>query len=160
MDIWIDGPYPACVISNFAPNAFVFDGVPVASMEGLLQAFKFPDLYMQDQVCGMEGIIAKKRGRAMNSTWQSNQTLYWRDTAYPRDSIAYQGLLDRAFLTLAEQSEEFREALRTSGDKPLTHRIGHNNAKETILTQQEFIQRITRLRSYLLIGMEFMSPKI
>lgn len=155
MDIWIDAPFPACGISNFARNLFVFESVPVVSMEGLLQAFKFPEIDMQDKLCLMEGIIAKNRGKAMNSTWQKNQTLYWRDRAYERSSIAYQGLLDRAYLALASQSKDFRLALRSSGTAVLTHRIGHNNPKETILTEAEFISRITRLRSYLLVGLDF-----
>jgi predicted NAD-dependent protein-ADP-ribosyltransferase YbiA (DUF1768 family) len=41
MDILSGSGYPSGALSNFAPHPFVFDGVQVASMEGLLQAFKF-----------------------------------------------------------------------------------------------------------------------
>ena len=40
IDIWSGGTYPANVLSNFYPNAFVFDGVECSSMEGLLQSLK------------------------------------------------------------------------------------------------------------------------
>jgi hypothetical protein len=36
IDIISDGAYPANVLSNFYPNAFVLDGVRIASMEGFL----------------------------------------------------------------------------------------------------------------------------
>lgn len=59
IDVFSSGAYPANVLSNFYPNAFVFDGVPCASMEGLLQSLKTKDPTLQRKVCGSVGKEAK-----------------------------------------------------------------------------------------------------
>ncbi len=40
MDIGAGKGWPESALSNFAPHPFTFRGLPVASMEGLLQSFK------------------------------------------------------------------------------------------------------------------------
>ena len=51
MDIGSGTGYPAAALSNFAPHAFMLDGVECASMEGFLQALKFSNPDMQREVC-------------------------------------------------------------------------------------------------------------
>ncbi len=51
MDIGSGTGYPSASLSNFAPHAFVIDGVECASMEGFLQSLKFQDPEMQKHVC-------------------------------------------------------------------------------------------------------------
>jgi hypothetical protein len=144
MDIGSKHGYPASALSNFAPHPFVFDGVPVASMEGLLQSFKFDKVHMQVEVCKLVGFAAKARGRHKN--WQRTQTLHWAGKTYPRDSHGYQGLLTWAYHELFWQNQGFRDALRATGNAVLTHSMGRTNPSETILTQQEFCSRLTILR--------------
>lgn len=147
MDIRSGCGYPGSALSNFAPHAFVFDGVACASMEGLLQALKFDKAHIQVEVCKLVGKAAKFRGRARNQAWQRVQTLWWQGTAMARNSKEYQDFLDRAFQAMLEQSESFRKALLATGDAVITHSIGKHKESETVLTEREFCSRLMKLRA-------------
>ena len=148
LDIHSDHPYPSCELSNFAPHYFVFDNVFCASMEGLIQAFKFSDPEVQKKVCGLEGIIAKKRGRQMNLVWKGLQVVWWYGVEMPRESQEYQLLLNRAYTALFHQVTRFRKALVDSRDSILRHSIGSNDPEHTVLTEEEFTSRLTALRLF------------
>lgn len=145
MDIGSGRGWPAGALSNFAPHPFVFDDIEVASMEGLVQAFKFDKVHMQREVCKNVGLVAKRRGSGRSKVWQKVQTLWWNGQAYDRHGPEYQALLDRAYNALAT-NESFRRALLATGDAVLTHAIGRRNPRETVLTRQEFCSRLMRIR--------------
>ncbi len=63
MNIGSGSGYPSSALSNFSPHPFVFDGVECASMEGLLQSFKFDKPHIQNEVCKLVGKGAKFRGK-------------------------------------------------------------------------------------------------
>lgn len=148
MDVGSRAPYPAGKLSNFTGFNFVFDEVECASMEGLLQAFKFENEDSQKITCSLVGFAAKKKGSGRNKYWQSKQTLWWKDKAYPRKSKEYQDLLNRAYNALYT-NENFRKTLEDSGAKTIfTHSIGKNNEKETVLTEREFCSRLQYLKDY------------
>jgi len=147
MDIKSGNGYPSSALSNFAPHPFVFDGVPVASMEGLLQAFKFDKEHIQVEVCKLVGKAANARGRPRN--WQERQTLYWKGVEYQREGDAYQLLLDRAYQAMADQNEGFRKALLATQNAVLDHSIGRSKKKETVLTKSEFCSRLMFIRGKL-----------
>lgn len=151
MDIGSGNGYPQANLSNFTPHPFVIDGIQCASMEGFLQSLKFKNPDMQVEVCKMVGLQAKRKGAKKNKYWKQTRTLYWRGTPINRDSIEYQYLLDKAFQALA-QNEKFRKALLATNNATLTHSVGHNNKKETVLTTQEFCSRLTKLRTALQKG--------
>ena len=146
MDIGSKGRYPSSALSNFAPHPFVMDGVECASMEGFLQSLKFKDVPMQIHVCTLVGLAAKFRGK--KKRWWVNQTLYWQGKFFKRDSQEYQDLLDRAFAALS-QNEGFQKALLATNNAVLTHSIGKTDSSHTVLTQQEFTSRLTRIRAQL-----------
>jgi predicted NAD-dependent protein-ADP-ribosyltransferase YbiA (DUF1768 family) len=148
VDIKSGASYPSNALSNFAPHKFVFDGVHCASMEGFLQALKFEDVATQREVCGLIGKEAKARGRERNDAWQSTQTLWWNGYAYPRDSEDYQALLDRAYAALGQNSH-FQQALLATESDPLTHSIGEQELRLTVLTEYEFVSRLLRIREEL-----------
>ena len=143
MDIKSGCGYPAASLSNFAPHPFELDGVQIASMEGFLQSLKTSNPEMQKHVCTLVGYAAKKWGR--NKNWQTRQVLYWQGKEYKRDSKDYQDLLDRAYFALAK-NEGFRRALLATGDAELDHSIGRTNFRETVLTRNEFCNRLHRVR--------------
>ena len=143
MDIGSKSGYPSSSLSNFAPHPFEIDGVKCASMEGFLQSLKFESVDMQEYVCTLVGLAAKKKGRPKN--WYQSQTLWWRGKAIKRDSQEYQDLLDRAYMCL-NKNEGFRKALEATGDAVLTHSIGKSKMSETVLTTREFCSRLTKLR--------------
>lgn len=147
MDIGSKAGYPASALSNFAPHKFIFDGVECASMEGFLQSLKFKSPEMQKEVCKLVGKAAKFKGKRKN--WRVTQTLYWKGKEYKRDSDEYQELLDNAYISLFNQSESFRNALKATGSSSITHSIGKNKINETVLTQTEFCSRLLKLRNWL-----------
>ena len=124
--------YPGRNLSNFFPHPFTFRGIEVASMEGFLQGMKFKSPEMQREVFKLVGFAAKKKGAPKN--WQQSQTLW------------YQGQLDEAYDAMYEQNAAFRKALEDTHDATLTHSIGRTKESETVLTIQEFISRLNKLR--------------
>jgi len=145
MEVASKSGYPYSALSNFSPHPFVFDGVECASMEGLLQAFKFEKEHIQVEVCKLVGYAAKSRGGAHNSHWKRQQKLWWKGKAYDRDGKEYQELLDRAYDALAENTS-FQKALLATGNAILRHSIGKSNPKDTVLTEREFCSRLMKLR--------------
>ena len=97
MDIGSKSGYPSSALSNFAPHAFVFDGVECASLEGLLQSFKFDKQHIQVEVCKLVGLAAKLRGKPRNKAWKSKQTLWWKGLPIDRHGDEYQNLLDMIY---------------------------------------------------------------
>lgn len=144
MDVGSKHGYPASSLSNFSPHPFVFDGIQVASMEGLLQSFKFDKPHIQAEVCKLVGFAAKARGKKKD--WRRTQTLHWSGVEYDRHGGEYQELLDRAYRAMYDQNPGFRAALKASGDAVLTHSMGRSNPSETILTVREFCSRLMALR--------------
>lgn len=149
MNIGSKAGYPASSLSNFAPHPFVFDGVQCASMEGLLQSFKFDKPHVQIEVCTLVGIRAKRRGQKRNKAWKRVQKLWWKGREYDRQGLEYQELLNRAFDALFRNTS-FRKTLIATRVSTLTHSIGSSKATETCLTEREFCSRLMRLRERLL----------
>ena len=147
MNIGSGSGYPSSALSNFAGHRFTIDGVVCYSMEGFLQSLKFKSVEMQEEVCKLIGKKAKFKGK--KKQWWRDQILYWRGVPIKRDSNEYQGLLDRAYQCMFDQSESFRDALRASLGATLTHSMGKNKIQETVLTEAEFCGRLSRLRDML-----------
>jgi len=147
MDIGSGAGYPAAALSNFSPHPFTVDGVACASMEGFLQSVKYSNPEMQKHVCTLVGKKAKFKGK--KKKWFRDQTLYWLGQPIERRSAEYQELLDRAFGAMFEQSDSFRNALKASGNATFTHSMGKNDESRTVLTNREFIRRLTELRNRL-----------
>jgi predicted NAD-dependent protein-ADP-ribosyltransferase YbiA (DUF1768 family) len=143
MDIGAGKGYPSAALSNFAPHEFEFRGVKCASMEGLLQSFKFKSPEMQVEICKMVGIKAKHRGK--DKKWYREQTLYWQGSPIKRNSQEYQDMLNEAYDALAKNGP-FRSALLATNNAVLTHSLGRSKINETVLTQSEFCGRLMRLR--------------
>lgn len=145
MDIRSGNKYPSCALSNFAPHPFEIDGVRCASMEGFLQSLKFEKPHIQENVCGLIGREAKRRGKY--KSWHTTQTLWWKGVPYARKSAAYTALIKKAYKAMHTQSDSFRRALAATGDASLTHSIGGRKKAQTILTQSEFCGILTELRT-------------
>lgn len=146
MDIGAGNDYPSCALSNFARHPFTFRGVKCASMEGLLQSFKFSSPEMQKYVCTLVGRTAKFTGK--KKAWHQTQTFYWNGKPIKRDSQEYQDLLDEVYDCLY-QNEGFRRALAATRGATLTHSIGKSDMRRTVLTTSEFCSRLRKLRDRL-----------
>lgn len=144
VDIYSKKRGPAGRLSNFTKRCFVFDGIECRSIEGVLQSFKFKTRAEQVIVCGLWGIQAKLAGE--RAAWKERQTVFWDGTEIARASAEYQQLLDRLYTAVYEQDEAFRRDLRRVRGRRLAHSIGSHDIRETILTEEELIARLTQLR--------------
>lgn len=148
IDIAYDAAYPGGALSNFSERTVEFDGV-TCNVEGLLQSLKFGDVVQQQAVCKLGGREAKAIGATRNDIWQSTQTLWWKGRPMSRQGKDYQMFLDEVYQTVADQCEDFRDALLATGDADLTHSIGSSDPLTTVLTSQEFCSRLLKLRQTL-----------
>ena len=150
MDIGSGKGWPESELSNFPPAPFTFRGLPVSSMEGLVQSFKFKNPEMQKHVLTLVGRAAKFKGKKKN--WWRTQTLFWMDKEIDRHGEEYQKLLDEAFEAMFTQNPSKRRALLATGNAVLTHSIGKNHPSKTVLTTSEFCSRLMRIRADLRSG--------
>lgn len=148
IDINSIGEYPCNALSNLYKRTFIFEGVKCHSMEGFLQSLKFRDADDQIAICLLDGIRAKRSGRNAPD-WRINQTLYWKNQRIDRRSGEYIDLLTAAYDAMFDQCPDFTQALIDTHDHLLTHSIGCNDPKETILTTKEFISLLEHYRSIL-----------
>ena len=104
IDIKSDGIYPANVLSNFYPNAFVLDGVKCASMEGFLQSLKSRKKEEQEYICSLCGIEAKNyfKGKFANIRWKITGKLCWQGKKICRRGKEYEDLLKRAYSEMSK----------------------------------------------------------
>lgn len=138
------GLYPANKLSNFTAHAFTFDSVPVASMESLLQSFKFQEKERQQEICR----LSAKEAKAIGSEQRWNGYLFWNGVVYRRKGYEYRNLLTKAYDEMARNNPSFRTAL--IGSAPiLVHTIGKWRRSQTCLTWWEFCFILTRLRKRL-----------
>jgi hypothetical protein len=116
-------------------------------MEGLLQSFKFSCPQKQVEVCALVGSKAKFKGK--EKKWFLTQTLFWEGIAIGRHSEEFQIILDEAFESLFDQSNDAQRALMATGHAVLTHSMGKTDANFTVLTVEEFVSRLMRIRAKL-----------
>lgn len=145
VDIYSKAEYPANQLSNFTFHRFVFDGVVCNSMEGFLQSLKYKNVDKQKEICLMTGIDAKKAG-SKKYLWKVRKRIFWLGKAYGPFSDDLQRLIDDAYRACLEQSEEFRNALQAVGKNRITHSIGKNDSRKTILTEYHFVRRLEYLK--------------
>ena len=147
MDISSRNKYPSGALSNFAPHPFLYRGIKINSMEGFLQGLKFKNPEMQKHVFTLVGRAAKSKGAKKN--WQKQQHTLWL-FGQPIDRLSddYQAILDDVYNELTRQNEGFRKALLATMNATLTHAIGNRNPKNTVLTESEFVSRLTKMRDY------------
>ena len=135
-------------LSNLTPHAFVFEGVPCASMVGFPQALKYIDPLEQQAVCLLSGLEAKQytSRRRSRTAWRQRGLLNWQGKVFLRESEEYAWLLESAYQAMYEQSEPFRTALHATGAARLIHPSGCDDPFKTVLTQAEFCRLLTSLR--------------
>lgn len=111
IDVHSKGEYPANILSNFYPNAFVLDGIKCASMEGFLQCLKYRKKEKQAEICQLVGIDAKNAGKR-KFLWKWTGNIYWQGKKIKRIGAEYRDLLLRAYRAML-QNEVFAKALAT-----------------------------------------------
>lgn len=145
IDIGINNTYPGNMLSNFYPHKFSFNNIICNSMEGLLQSFKIKNKDEQIYVCSLIGYEAKKYTKKYNNEFYNSLILYWDNKQYFRLKNEYQKLLKLAYKKLF-LNKDFHKALKDTNNIKLIHSIGKKYKHQTILTEDEFINRLYLLR--------------
>ena len=146
-DICYKFNFPYNVLCNFTASQFKHNGVKIYSMEGFLQSLKVKDRPTQEKICTLPGFLAKKVGNYLKKSGKfDRKTVYWQGQEYNRYSKDFAKVIDRAYDSKFKQDRLFRTVLNSSKDKTLTHTIGKSDPNDTILTEEEFIQHLDKLR--------------
>ncbi len=147
MDIHSKGEYPSNMLSNFAPHEFEIDGIKCSGMEGFLQSLKYRNTTKQKAICALSGKEAKAAG-SKKWIWKWTHNVWWRGKKMKRTSDEFAKLIDRAYMELSKNTN-FAKALIHTGDEKLTHSIGSHDPHKTILTEEEFVSQLMKVRDYL-----------
>lgn len=139
--------YPSNALSNFYPHSFNLDGVECASMEGFLQSLKFKSSKKQRKICSLIGLDAKNKGK-FKLLWKLTGNIYWQGEKIKRCSLEFQELIKRAYDAMLK-NEGFKKALIDSKEFELSHKIGKQDPRKTILTEKEFLSILNSLRNNL-----------
>lgn len=136
----------AARLSNFTLRTFDFDGVQCVSIESVLQAFKFDDNHeLQCQICLMSPKVAKEMG-AQFPDWKQEKKLFWNGNYYNRLNNEYQELITNLYDTVCDQDPTFTDDLFALRREKICHSIGLSDPLNTVLTENEFIDQLNRLR--------------
>lgn len=145
IDIHYGESGPFDILSNLADKWFTFDGIEVRTIESVLQAIKIYDPEKQAEFWTKNGYWCKKHGRKVN--WWDSRVLWWRGQPMDRDGEDYQDFLDRLYGAAYAQCPAFRAALVATQEQELEHSIGTVDQEKTILTVDEFLDRLYTLRT-------------
>ena len=147
-DICYKHPYPLNILCNFSPSFFKLNGIVINSMEGFLQSLKMKDAELQKKICQLPGILAKKLGNYLRkSTMYDGRSLHWQNQDFDRYSPIYHNLLKAAYAAKYDYDKSFRQIIKESRGRTLTHTIGKSSESETVLTEKEFIENLCILRN-------------
>jgi predicted NAD-dependent protein-ADP-ribosyltransferase YbiA (DUF1768 family) len=126
INITARSPAPLDLISNFAATPFSLDERPYASVEGFWQALKVADVAEQVRIAALHGYAAKHA--LADATWPAE--ILYDGQPVRTGTSAHWALMKRAVRAKFEQHAEAREALLSTGKRPLTHRVRRDS--ETI----------------------------
>lgn len=146
----IDISYRSSGIEKVLSNLFYYSFstvscTPCFSMEGFIRSLVEKDSNVQREICLYSGLPAYALKDILRD-WRIDQTLYWNNVAYKRESLEYDALIAKAYDRLFDRNALFKKNLLSTGDKALAHSIGINNKKESLLTKDDYIMHLYRLR--------------
>lgn len=115
-------------------------------MEAFFGSLRTPDLQEKQKLYSTFGMDSWYKGHKFS--WYEKQEVYYKNKAINRHTPEYDNLIADAFDALFI-NEDFKQALKESGNLKLTHRIGKTAKDKTLLTRKEFIGHLNRLRTKL-----------
>lgn len=109
---------PRCrIVSNLANTPFELDGRRYRSVESFWQGLKFASDAERRQIAKLDGDDARQAG----SKQGYGATVVYESQEIPVGAWAHWQLMERACQAKFAQSEEAREALLATGNRPLVH---------------------------------------
>jgi predicted NAD-dependent protein-ADP-ribosyltransferase YbiA (DUF1768 family) len=107
------------LISNLAETPFELDGRRYASVEGLWQGLKFPDLSDRERIGKLFGQEARHAGFDASEA----DSFICGDQTVRTGTFDHWRLMKRACFAKFRQHEPAKQALLATGSRPLTHRV-------------------------------------
>lgn len=126
------------LISNLAHTPFALDGRTYASVEGFWQSLKFDEGKARDAVAQLWGLEAKRRGMGA----PDRDHVFHAGRAYPSSGSDHRALMYRACRAKFEAHAAARQALLSTGDRPLTHRVRRDSKTIPGVLLADFWMRI------------------
>ena len=116
------------------------------SMESFLQGLKIKDPSLQKEFMeSYSGLNSIKLKYAIED-WRKDGFVYINGYKIDRCSISYSDIITSAYDCLYETNSMFRElAIPYASKFHLIHSIGKTDPKESLLTESEYINQLTRL---------------
>lgn len=146
LDINSRMPGNAGILSNLHKHPFFLNDLYFGSIEGFLQGLRVQCPEFQKVVFGKHGIEAKRFGKVYPI---KNQTLFYRGVAFNRHSEYYSNIVSSAYDACFDQNRSFQKAIFETKDMTYIHTVGKTDPFDTILTNDEFIGNLLRLRKKL-----------
>jgi predicted NAD-dependent protein-ADP-ribosyltransferase YbiA (DUF1768 family) len=139
-------------LSNFAGTPFELDNENILSVEGFIQAVKFPpDDLRHGMTLSFMGSGAKRMGRIAAEEFGC-KSVWWSGKKIPYGSPDHHALIARAIRAKVEQVPHVRAALIATEGLTLTHDVGQVESVYTSLPERVFVKILTDLREELLTG--------
>lgn len=112
-------PAPLDLISNVAATPFHLDRMNYGSVEGFWQGLKFPGESDRRRIAALDGGEAKRAGEDA----PASPTFVYQGEEMIFGTFAHWQLMERACRAKFSQSAAAREALLSTGERPLEHRV-------------------------------------
>ena len=126
-------------------GVFSYQGIEIKTMQNLIKSLRVRDDAIQRLVCKSDLRDCNEILSEFKPLYDE-RTLYWKGKPIKRNSKEYEKLLDKVYFARYMNDPTFRSALNATKGKKLIHSIGKANPEETILTEQEFIHQLEKLR--------------
>jgi hypothetical protein len=133
-------------LSNLHERHFFFKGIECHSIEGVLQAFKCPDQKKQEEMCLFSGKEAQRSGQEFG--WSKDRLMHWQGQGHKRGTPEYSQIVTELFDATADAEDSTLLAdLLATGHMELLHSIGKTYQYRTVLTINDFLVHMYRLRA-------------
>jgi predicted NAD-dependent protein-ADP-ribosyltransferase YbiA (DUF1768 family) len=119
INITSQSPEPLRLASNFAHTPFRLDGLAYASIEGFWQGLKFPDEADRRRLAALHGTAARDAGHGAPA---ADSFVYGGETVRVGTWGHWQ-LMEKACRAKFSQHAAAREALLSTGRRPLVHEV-------------------------------------
>jgi predicted NAD-dependent protein-ADP-ribosyltransferase YbiA (DUF1768 family) len=130
----------AQLISNFAATPFALDGREYASVESFWQGLKFAKESERRRIAALPGPRARQEGEAQGY----GETVEYEGETIPVGAWRHWQLMQRACRAKFTQNEEAREALMSTGERPLVHRVRRDSRTIPGVIMAEIWMKIRR----------------
>lgn len=130
----------AQLISNFAATPFTLDGREYASVESFWQGLKFAKASERRRIAALPGPQARQEGEEQGY----GETVEYEGETVPVGAWGHWQLMDRACWAKFTQNEEARQALLSTGERPLVHRVRRDSRTIPGVLMAEIWMKIRR----------------